>query len=82
MTTLWPLAVPGLILLGVVVPLWITYHYVTVWMRIRAGAAGPGKVTIERAELDRMHALAERLEQRIESLETILDAETPDWRKR
>ena len=43
MTTLWPLAVPGLILLGVVVPLWITYHYITVWMRMRAGAAGPGK---------------------------------------
>ena len=45
-------------------------------------AGGPGKVSIERAELDRMHSLAEGLERRIESLETILDAEAPDWRRR
>ena len=63
-------------------PLWITYHYITVWLRIRAGAAGPGKVAIERAELDRMRMLGEQLEQRIESLETILDTEAPEWRKR
>ena len=83
MTTIpWALSVPGIIFLVVVVPLWILCHYVTVWMRLRAGAAGPGKVAVERAELDRMRALAEGLEQRIESLETILDAEAPGWRKR
>ena len=82
MTFPWALAVPGIILLGFIAPLWITYHYITVWMRMRAGTAKPGKIVIERAELDRMRALAEGLEQRLESLETILDAEAPDWRKR
>ena len=82
MTIPWALSVPGIILLAIVVPLWIICHYFTVWMRMRAGAAGSGKVAIERAELDRMRALAEGLEQRIESLETILDAEAPDWRRR
>ena len=78
----WALSVPGIIFLVVVVPLWILCHYATVWMRMRASAAGPGKVAVERAELDRMRALAEGLEQRIESLETILDAEAPGWRRR
>lgn len=75
----WALAVPGIIFLAIVVPLWIICHYATLWVRMRAG---PGKVIVERAELERMRALAERLERRIQSLETILDAEAPDWRKR
>ena len=79
MTMPWALAVPGIIFLAIVVPLWIICHYATLWVRMRAG---PGKVIVERAELERMRALAERLERRIQSLETILDAEAPDWRKR
>ena len=79
MTIPWALAVPGIIFLAIVAPIWIICHYTTVWVRTRAG---PGKVVVERAELERMHALAERLERRIQSLETILDAEAPDWRKR
>ena len=82
MTFPWALAVPGIILLGVIAPLWITYHYITVWLRIRAGTAGPGKVVIDRAELERMREIGEQLERRLESLETILDDEAPEWRKR
>ena len=62
--------------------LWITFHYITVWKRMRAGAASPGKVVIDRAELERMRELGERLDRRIASLETILDAEAPEWRDR
>lgn len=82
MTFPWVLAVPGIIFLGVIAPLWITYHYITVWLRIRAGAAGPGRVVIDRAELERMREIGEQLEKRVESLETILDDEAPEWRKR
>lgn len=82
MTFPWALAVPGIIFLGVIAPLWITYHYITVWLRIRAGAAGPGKVVIDRAEFERLREIGEQLEERIESLETILDEEAPEWRKR
>ena len=82
MTFPWALAVPGIIFVVFIVPLWITYHYITVWIRLRAGTASPGRVVIERAELERMRRLGEQLEQRIESLETILDAEAPEWRTR
>ena len=78
----WALAVPGIVFLVVVAPLWIIFHYVTVWKRMRAGSAGPGKVVIDRAELERMRELAEQLERRVESVETILDAEAPEWRNR
>ena len=81
-TLAWALAVPGIIFLVVIAPLWILFHYITVWKRMRAGAAGPGRVAVDHAELERMRELCEQLEKRIESLETILDAETPEWRKR
>ena len=78
----WALAVPGIVFLILVAPLWIICHYVTAWKRIRAGAAGPGKVVIDRAELERMRDLAGQLERRLESVETILDVEAPEWRDR
>lgn len=78
----WALAVPGIIFLVVVAPLWVIFHYVTAWKRIRAGTAGPGRVAVDSAELERMRELCGQLENRIESLETILDEEAPEWRKR
>ena len=78
----WALAVPGIIFLLLVVPLWVVFHYLTAWKRIRAGTAGPGRVAVDSAELERMRELCGKLEKRIESLETILDEEAPEWRKR
>lgn len=78
----WALAVPGIIFLVVVAPLWVFFHYITAWKRIRAGTAGPGRVAVDSAELERMRELCGQLENRIESLETILDEEAPEWRKR
>ena len=78
----WALAVPGIIFLVVVAPLWVIFHYVTAWKRIRAGTAGPGRVAVDSAELERMRELCGQLENRIESLETILDEEAPEWRER
>ena len=78
----WALAVPGIIFLLLVVPLWVVFHYITAWKRIRAGTAGPGRVAVDSAELERMRELCGQLENRIESLETILDAEAPEWRER
>ena len=82
MTFPWALAVPGIVFLVVIAPFWIIFHYLTAWKRMRAGTAGPGKVVIDRAELERMRELCEQLERRIESLETILDEEAPEWRNR
>ena len=78
----WALAVPGIIFLLLVAPLWVVFHYITAWKRIRAGTAGPGRIAVDSAELERMRELCGQLENRIESLETILDEEAPEWRKR
>ena len=68
----WALAVPGIIFFLVVAPLWVIFHYITVWKRMRAGTAGPGKVVVDRVELERMRELCEQIERRLESLETIM----------
>ena len=79
MTIPWALAIPVIIFLGVIVPIWITFHYITVWMRMRSGnTANPAA----RAELDTLREVADRLEQRLVSIETILDADAPNWRRK
>ncbi len=60
----------------VVVPLWLVLHYSTRWRQARTLSP----------ERERMLAglwqTARRLEGRIATLETILDAEAPGWRDR
>ena len=77
MTIPWALAVPVIIFVAVIVPLWITFHYITVWARIRSDKHSPAGSA---EELDKLRDTAERLEQRLESIETILDHEAPNWR--
>ena len=77
MTIPWALAVPVIIFLTVIVPLWITFHYITVWARLRSDKqTGRGG----EKELDKLRTTAQHLEQRLESIETILDHEAPNWR--
>ena len=79
MNIAWALATPVIIFLAIIVPLWITFHYVTVWLRLRTESRHP---TVGGEDLEQLHDTAERLEQRLDSIETILDAETPDWRQK
>ncbi|MYE14426.1 MAG: envelope stress response membrane protein PspB [Gammaproteobacteria bacterium] len=68
--------VPTLLFVVVVAPLWILMHY-------RSKNRTQGALSEEeRAELERLTELADRMGERVETLEAILDAETPDWRKR
>lgn len=68
--------VPAVLFLIFVAPIWIIMHY-------RSKRRGEGLLTEdERAELERLAASAETMQERIETLESILDAETPDWRRR
>ena len=67
---------PSVLFLIFVAPIWIVMHY-------RAkGKAQASLTEDERAELERLVAAAENMRERIETLESILDGETPDWRKR
>ena len=68
--------VPTIVFLVFVAPLWILLHYRSK-QRDRAALSDE-----EREELERMTQLVERMADRIETLEAILDAETPGWRKR
>lgn len=67
---------PTVLFLIFVAPLWIIMHY-------RSKGRNAGMLTEdERAELERLASSAEDMRERIETLESILDAETPDWRRR
>jgi phage shock protein B len=61
---------------GFVLPLWLLLHYVTRWRESRRLSRAD-----EQALAD-LWASARRMEDRIATLETILDAEAPGWRRR
>ncbi len=67
---------PTVIFMMFVAPLWIFMHY-------RSKQRSQSTLSDEeRAELETLAAQAERMMDRIETLEAILDNETPGWRKR
>jgi len=68
--------VPVIIFLTFVAPVWIYMHY-----RSKQKAQGALSDS-ERLELETLTSQAEHMVERIETLEAILDSETPGWRKR
>lgn len=68
--------VPTVIFLCFVAPVWIFMHY-------RSKQKTQSTLSdAERFELESLSSQAERMVERIETLEAILDSETPGWRKR
>jgi phage shock protein B len=80
MSMLFFLTAPLVVFLAFVAPLWLIFHYVTKWKRMKGGEVGAGMVAVDRAELERLRDSAERLERRLAALESILDTENPNWR--
>jgi len=70
------LAIAAIVFIAVPAPLFIVLHFITKWKQSREISGGDEKM------LEDLWHLAQRLEERLESLETILDSELPDWRKR
>ena len=68
--------VPTVVFLTVVAPIWIFMHYRS---KQKAQAALSEE---EREELETLIVRVEGMTGRIETLEAILDAETPGWRRR
>lgn len=57
-------------------PLFIVLHFITKWKQSREISGGDEKM------MEDMWRLSQRLEDRLEALETILDNEVPEWRKK
>lgn len=68
--------VPVIVFLVIVAPIWLFLHY-------RSKSRAQGQLSdAEREDLDELTEQARRMVERIETLEAILDAQAPDWRKR
>lgn len=66
----------GILLITIVLPLVIVLHYVTKWKDAKGLSKEDEKM------LEEIWASAQKMESRINALETILDDQAPDWRKR
>jgi len=71
------LTIAVIVFIAVPAPLFIVLHFITKWKQSREISGGDEKM------LEDMWLLAQRLEERLESLEEILDSElTDDWRSK
>jgi len=64
------------LLITICFPLWIVFHYVTKWKTSK------GLTPEDEKMLSEVWDSANRMEDRIKTLERILDIEAPDWRGR
>ena len=68
--------VPALVFIGLVMPIWVIMHY-------RSKQSAQSALSDdERQELSTLIRQADQMGNRIETLEAILDSETPGWRSR
>jgi phage shock protein B len=65
-----------IIFVAIPAPLFIVLHFVTKWKQSREISGGDEKL------LEDLWHLSQRLDERLETLETILDNELPDWRRK
>ena len=70
------LSIALIVFLLIPAPLFIVLYFVTRWKQSREISGGDEKM------LEDLWQMARRFEERLESLETILDHESPEWRKR
>ncbi len=68
------LFVPTILFMVVVAPVWIVMHYRSVHRSSRSLSAE------DRASLDQMLETVDTLAERIATLESLLDADHPEWR--
>jgi phage shock protein B len=65
-----------ILLLTVCFPIWIVFHYITKWKTSK------GLTPEDEKMLSEIWESSSRMEERIQTLERILDIETPTWRQR
>ncbi|HVT52099.1 MAG TPA: envelope stress response membrane protein PspB [Dongiaceae bacterium] len=70
------LFVPAILFMAIVAPLWLIFHYVTLWRTQKHAGR------VDQTTLNDMWGTAHKLETRVNALEKLLDAEVPGWRSR
>ena len=65
-----------ILFITICLPLWIIFHYMTKWKMSKGLSPEDEKM------LSEVWESTNRMEQRITTLERILDIEAPNWRKR
>lgn len=65
----------GIIAIVFIVFPWVIMHYMTEWRKTKSLSVDDERL------VDDLWKTAQRLERRVEALETILDKEAPSWRK-
>ncbi|WP_321396430.1 envelope stress response membrane protein PspB [Emcibacter sp.] len=64
----------GILFLTICAPLWIIFHYITKWKSAKTLTSEDEQI------LSDLYESAEKIESRLNNIERILDAESPDWR--
>jgi phage shock protein B len=70
------LTIALIVFIAIPAPLFIVLHFITKWKQSREISGGDEKM------LEDMWSMSQRLDERLESLETILGSELSDWRKK
>ncbi len=70
------LTIALIVFVAVPAPLFIVLHFITKWKQSREISGGDEQM------LEDLWLMSQRLEERLESLETILDNDLPEWRKK
>ena len=70
------LTIALIVFIAVPAPIFIVLHFITKWKQSREISGGDEKM------LEDMWLMSQRMEERLETLETILDSELPEWRRK
>ena len=71
-----------ILFLVVVVPLWIIFHSITKWKAMKSVQLKDDESVVPTEELHHLAKRAEKLDDRVRTLEKLLDAEAPGWREK
>ena len=71
------------LVITVILPLFIILHYITKWkiMKAQETNLGDGRIAVDMSKLEALSATAKKLDERVQTLEKLLDQEAPGWRE-
>ena len=71
-----------IVFLVVVVPIWIIFHNITKWKQMKSVQLKDGEMVVQAQDLKLLAQRADKLDDRVQVLEKLLDGEAPGWREK